>query len=193
MNNAAQPGLLERKDRRENHARILEAARLEFAANGRNAEMKDIADRAGVGVGTLYRHFDSREGLIAAIIEDMHAMVIDRMRAAIDGKTPPDAVRAMMAVSGAIIEEAGALIEIAVEEFERKHGDTADPFQTLFSEVLGAGIEQGYFRDDLDVELVGAIIGSLFVSGQIFELGRARGFHEVCATIGEYILRACVR
>jgi AcrR family transcriptional regulator len=66
---ALAPGLPRRvrADARRNIDLVLEAAKAEFAAVGVDAPMKAIADRAGVGVGTLYRHYPQRADLIAAV------------------------------------------------------------------------------------------------------------------------------
>lgn len=58
-----------RSDARENRARILAAARLAFAEDG-DTSMNQIAQRAGVGPGTLYRNYPSRESLVLAIYQD---------------------------------------------------------------------------------------------------------------------------
>lgn len=55
-----------RADARQNHARLLAAASEAFAENGADAPLEDIARRAGVGIGTLYRHFPTRLDLQAA-------------------------------------------------------------------------------------------------------------------------------
>ncbi len=57
-----------RSDARQNRERVLAAAREEFAAHGANASLNKIAQRAGVGPGTLYRHFGSAQELLVAII-----------------------------------------------------------------------------------------------------------------------------
>jgi AcrR family transcriptional regulator len=59
-----------RADARRNHAAIVRAARAVFARHGRDAQMDDVARRAKVGVGTLYRHFPTKEALLAALAED---------------------------------------------------------------------------------------------------------------------------
>jgi len=56
-----------RADARRNHERILAAAREAFAAHGRETQMDEIARRAGLGVGTLYRHFPNRIDLVEAV------------------------------------------------------------------------------------------------------------------------------
>jgi len=58
-----------RVDARANRDQVLAAARDLFATRGVDVSMKDIADRAGVGVGTLYRHFPDRDALISAAAE----------------------------------------------------------------------------------------------------------------------------
>src|SRR5829696_728974 len=60
----------QRADARRNHERILVAARDAFAQAGRDVQMPDIARAAGVGVGTLYRHFPAKEDLVRALVRD---------------------------------------------------------------------------------------------------------------------------
>ncbi len=59
-----------RADARRNRERVVKAARAVFAEYGRDAQMDDVARRAKVGVGTVYRHFPTKEALFAALIED---------------------------------------------------------------------------------------------------------------------------
>src|ERR1700744_1669487 len=56
-----------RADARRSRAKLLEAATTAFAENGADAPLEDIARRAGVGIGTLYRHFPTRVDLQAAV------------------------------------------------------------------------------------------------------------------------------
>ena len=58
-----------RADARRNRARILEVAGEVFASEGINAAIDDIAEKAGVGVGTIYRHFPTKEALFQAIVQ----------------------------------------------------------------------------------------------------------------------------
>ena len=59
-----------RADARRNRQRLLEIAHEAFVENGVSASMDDIARRAGVGSGTLYRHFPTRDALILALVAD---------------------------------------------------------------------------------------------------------------------------
>ena len=58
-----------RRDAQRNHELLVEAARDVFAEQGIEASLEEIARRAGLGIGTLYRHFPSREALVEAIFE----------------------------------------------------------------------------------------------------------------------------
>ena len=60
----------QRRDAIRNRARVVEAGRDVFAERGPDATLEEIARRAGVGIGTLYRHFPSREALVEAIYEE---------------------------------------------------------------------------------------------------------------------------
>src|ERR1700754_4180836 len=57
-----------RADARRNRERILSAARETFSEHGTEAQMDEIARRAGVGVGTLYRHFPTKDALIGELV-----------------------------------------------------------------------------------------------------------------------------
>jgi AcrR family transcriptional regulator len=59
-----------RADARRNRERVLQAARAVFGEQGREAQMDDVARRAAVGVGTVYRHFPTKEALLEALAVD---------------------------------------------------------------------------------------------------------------------------
>jgi AcrR family transcriptional regulator len=62
-----------RADARRNHERILAAAREAFAEGGQSTSLEEIARRAGVGIGTLYRHFPSRQALLETLyVNEVH-------------------------------------------------------------------------------------------------------------------------
>jgi AcrR family transcriptional regulator len=70
-----------RADARANRERLLSSAARAFAADGPAASLKDIAKDAGVGIGTLYRHFPTRESLIEAA----HESELTQLCASVDG------------------------------------------------------------------------------------------------------------
>jgi AcrR family transcriptional regulator len=66
-----------RADARRNREKIVTAARETFCAKGLDAQMDDVARAAGVGVGTLYRHFPTKDALVAAMVADRMAVMAD--------------------------------------------------------------------------------------------------------------------
>src|SRR5271163_5177060 len=93
----SQPALRKpRTDAQRNRRRILDVAKGAFARSGANASLDDIARQAGVGAGTLYRHFPSREALLEAVYHNE----VEKLAAAereLSRKLPPiEALRAWM-------------------------------------------------------------------------------------------------
>jgi AcrR family transcriptional regulator len=77
-----------RRDAERNRARILEAAAEAFAERGLAVTMDEIADRAEVGVGTVYRRFPDKELLIEALVEDHLAAIVERGEQALAEEDP---------------------------------------------------------------------------------------------------------
>ncbi|MBJ7472177.1 MAG: TetR/AcrR family transcriptional regulator [Solirubrobacteraceae bacterium] len=71
-----------RADARRNRERIIEAARKVFAEYGSDAQMDDVAAAAGVGVGTVYRHFPNKDALIGELVRQKFEKIADGLRAA---------------------------------------------------------------------------------------------------------------
>ena len=74
-----------RADARRNYEKVLAAAREAFAEGGESTSLEEIARRAGVGIGTLYRHFPSRQALVEALYLDE---VEDVCRSAASSRAP---------------------------------------------------------------------------------------------------------
>ncbi|CAM3424428.1 TetR/AcrR family transcriptional regulator [Kibdelosporangium persicum] len=81
-----------RADARRNYERLLEAAMAAFAEHGTEAPLDDIAKRAGVGSGTLYRHFPTRLDLVEAVFRLQMEQMLARTTDLLD---EPDAGRAL--------------------------------------------------------------------------------------------------
>lgn len=67
-----------RADARRNRDRLLGEARAAFAEHGTDTSLEDVARRAGVGIGTLYRHFPNRQTLMSAVFEDAVSELLAR-------------------------------------------------------------------------------------------------------------------
>jgi AcrR family transcriptional regulator len=71
-----------RADARRNREKVLHVAMRHFASQGISASLEEIAREAGVGAGTLYRHFPSREALLAAALRDRQAELLKQAHSA---------------------------------------------------------------------------------------------------------------
>lgn len=78
-----------RADARRNRERIIAAARDLFGERGRDAQMDDLAARAGVGVGTVYRHFATKEAVLAELLRQRFAAFNENAAAALESGAEP--------------------------------------------------------------------------------------------------------
>jgi len=77
-----------RADARRNYDQLVKAASAQFTEYGAGASLEDIAKRAGVGIGTLYRHFPTRDDLIAKVVAESTAAIVARGHALLDAASP---------------------------------------------------------------------------------------------------------
>lgn len=82
----AAPGL--RADARRNRAAVIVAAKRLFADQGLDAQMPDVAKAAKVGVGTVYRHFPTKDDLIAALAAERFERLAEKAREGLDAEDP---------------------------------------------------------------------------------------------------------
>ncbi|MFE9683604.1 TetR/AcrR family transcriptional regulator [Streptomyces sp. NPDC006285] len=77
-----------RADARRNRDRLVTEARSTFAEKGADASLEDVAKRAGVGIGTLYRHFPNRHALLGAVFADAVSDLLTRSHELLDDPHP---------------------------------------------------------------------------------------------------------
>jgi AcrR family transcriptional regulator len=87
-----------RADAERNRLRLLETAKFAFAEKGADASLEDIAQSAGVGIGTLYRHFPNRDALIAAVYRNETEQLAQAASRLAEQQPPIAALRAWMHV-----------------------------------------------------------------------------------------------
>jgi len=90
-----------RSDARRNRERVLAAAEEVLATEGMSASMRAVAERAGVGLGTIYRHFPTQEALYLEIVLDWRRRLLTD---AVDLSTAPDAGVAFFAFATRMVE-----------------------------------------------------------------------------------------
>jgi AcrR family transcriptional regulator len=87
-----------RADAQRNRDSLLEAAKAAFAEAGPEASLDEIARRAGVGIGTLYRHFPTRDAIVEAVYRREVQQLADSAPRLIESLPPAEALRAWMRV-----------------------------------------------------------------------------------------------
>src|SRR5260370_4468645 len=85
-----------RADAIRNRERVLEAAKVVFSAGGPEASLEAVAQTAGVGIGTLYRHFPTREALFEAVYRREVQQIADLAEQVKEKAQPVDALRRWM-------------------------------------------------------------------------------------------------
>jgi AcrR family transcriptional regulator len=151
-----------RADAQRNRLRVLAAAREAFEAEGITVNVEAIAKRAGVGVGTVYRHFPTKEALFEAIIlTNLQAFVEDAHRLA----DAPDAGAAFYAYLERVFIESDASMAIKdalsgtdFQENERAAG-TFRELEAAIEHLLKRSQAAGATRPDVTIEELLALVG----------------------------------
>jgi AcrR family transcriptional regulator len=152
-----------RADAERNRARLLDVAAREFTRSGANASLEDIAKQAGVGPGTLYRHFPTREALLQAVYRSELERLAAAERTLAQTMTPVDALRSWLLLFVDAIA-AKALIAPALNSLV---GDHKKVFETAYTQMHDAvralvkrAIESGDIREDIDpIDFLRALVG----------------------------------
>jgi AcrR family transcriptional regulator len=149
-----------RADARRNRAAILKAARQVFARCGGDAQMDDVARRAKVGVGTLYRHFPTKEALLEALAHDHFDRVIAICREALEVEDPWEAFEQMLWRSASLFAGDRALAEVVVSAPSgmAKTAEQAEELRAIGDAVLRRGQEAGVIRPDARGEDIGVVM-----------------------------------
>ena len=153
----------QRTDAQQNRERILEVAKEAFARSGASASLDDIARQAGVGAGTLYRHFPTRDALLAAVYRAEVEKLAAAERKLAQGLPPIEALRAWMLLFVDYI----ATKQIIAPALNTLVGGPSKVYEASRAQVAGAihalverAIQSGDIREDLEpFDLLRALIG----------------------------------
>jgi len=152
-----------RADAQLNRERILEVAKEAFRKSGANASLDDIAKQAGVGPGTLYRHFPSRGELLKAVYRTESEKLAAAGQKFAETLPPVEALRAWMLL---FVDHIAAK-QILASALTTLVGDPKTIFEASYARIWEAvralvkrAVENGDIREDLDpIDLLRAIIG----------------------------------
>ncbi|MBM7788122.1 TetR/AcrR family transcriptional regulator [Tenggerimyces flavus] len=163
-----------RADARRNRARVLEAARSAFADLGAAVPLDEIARRAGVGAGTIYRHFPTKEALFEAVVAGGLEDLVARSESLLTASDPGAAffeffssmveqARFNRALCDALEASTGAPMAMVGHSF--KDGAQAE-FRSTLGVLLTRAQEAGAVRDDVQVPDVVALIAGAVLAAQ---------------------------
>jgi len=145
-----------RSDARRNRERIVEAARAAFAEQGPDAQIDDIARRAEVGVGTVYRHFPTKDALIGELIRVKLTALRDRARRKLaEGGDPGEAFKGFLREQADVIAKDAALQQMLWAETKETLVPVAPVIEEVneaVGELISRAQEAGAVRPDFEVD-----------------------------------------
>jgi AcrR family transcriptional regulator len=143
---------------------LLELAAAMFAERGlRATTVRDIADGAGILSGSLYHHFASKEEMVDELLREFLDWLFNRYREIMDSEANPlERLKGLFMASFEAIEHRHAQVVIYQDEAQRLSSqprfsyieDLNKQQRQMWIDVINQGVKQGYFRRDLDVDLV---------------------------------------
>ncbi|PRC46084.1 TetR family transcriptional regulator, partial [Mycobacterium sp. ITM-2017-0098] len=150
-----------RADAARNRARVLEVAYDTFAADGLAVPIDEIARRAGVGAGTVYRHFPTKEALFVAVIDDRLRRISEGARALLTSEGPGEALfaflREMVRTGATDHGLVDALVGYGLDlETAAPGAETA--FLAMLGELLSEAQQAGTVRVDIGVAEIKALL-----------------------------------
>ena len=152
-----------RADAERNRAKVLEAARELFADRGDDVQMPEVARAAGVGVGTVYRHFPTRQALVEAAAEHRFAEILDFARAQCAGSA--DGLARYLRHVGEVLDVDQGL-SASIEAVRRvggseRHGQVRERLDAAVAGLVAEGRAAGALRADCTVSDVHMVVGGL--------------------------------
>lgn len=144
-----------RADARRNYDRLLTEARAAFAERGTDASLEEIARSAGVGIGTLYRHFPTRHAMMNAVFQESLAALQERSRELAGAEQP---CAALVEWLRALITHAGEYRGIARALLSASHDRNSAlsacsvPLRDAGERLLSRAQEAGSVRTDVSID-----------------------------------------
>lgn len=147
-----------RADARRNRERVLEAAREVFADYGHEAQMDEIARRAAVGVGTVYRHFPTKEALLEAMVIDSFDRIAAAATAALELEDPWEAFAGVLWHGAELLAGNRGLTESLVSLPAEAAMTREVVVRSAMSELIRRAQAAGALREDFLFEDIGMLM-----------------------------------
>jgi AcrR family transcriptional regulator len=151
-----------RADARRNHERLVASARELFASAGLEVSVEEITQRAGVGMGTLYRHFPTKEELIDAVLEDAFANFLALAEAALSDPDPWDGLCRFLEQTLMMYADNRGLKDVFAsgEHGRARAAAMRRRMWPLIARMVERAREQGTLRPDFAAEDVALVLWS---------------------------------
>ena len=163
MNRSKSAGRKPRADAQRNRERILEVAKQAFTRSGVSASLDDIANEAGVGPGTLYRHFPTREELLQAVYRSEMEKLAAAERKFAESMPPMEALRAWLLLFVDAIETKhiiAPVLNALIGDPKKVFAASYAQMQEAIRALVKRAIKSGDIRKDLDpMDLIRALVG----------------------------------
>jgi AcrR family transcriptional regulator len=151
-----------RADARRNHEAILATAKERFGECGLDCQMDDIAQTAGVGVGTVYRHFPTKDDLVAALVHEHFELKAERAAEALSEDDPWEAFCDFMRWSAELQAKDRALSELLGSQHELGQQAAVETgLAERTAELISKAQKAGAMRKDIVVEDVPTMVCGL--------------------------------
>jgi len=154
-----------RADARRNRERLLDAALALFLEAGPDVPLEAVAKRAGVGIGTLYRHFPTREALVEAAYRSEVAHLAEAAGELLRDRAPDEALAAFM---DRFVDYAATkrglkrMLMSVAESGSDVFADTRTQITAAVASLVEAGIAAGTIRSDVDADDVLRAMGAVW-------------------------------
>jgi AcrR family transcriptional regulator len=165
-----QPIRKPRVDAVRNRERVLEAAKKVFSAGGPDASLEAVAREAGVGIGTLYRHFPTREALFEAVYRREVQQLADLAEELKEQPDPVEALRRWMRSNVRFVATKKGMLQalaLAVEKNSELFAYSSDRLTQAVGGLLSRAVAAGEIRNDISAEdLLRALVAMSYTYDQ---------------------------
>ncbi len=159
-----------RADAIRNRERVLEAAKAVFSAGGADASLEAVARTAGVGIGTLYRHFPTREALFEAVYRREVQQLADLAQQLKKETQPVEALRHWMRSNVKFVatkKGMSAALALAAYKNSELFSSSFEQLKQAVRGLLDRAIAKGEIREDISPEdLLRALVGMCYMHDQ---------------------------
>ena len=167
-----------RADARRNRDRLLSAAVRAFSQDGADVTLDSIAKDAGVGIGTLYRHFPTREALIEAAYRSELARLCDAVPDLLQDMRPDEATRAWMDRYIEYMTTKRGMadaLRAVIASGGTPYAQSRDRLITAITSLLQAGAASGTLRADIEpADVLASLSGISLAAGEPAQRAQAR-------------------